>query len=82
MATQSWCNACLIFSASCTICVAEGIGSDKTLQTSSWDFNVSNTMQDLSPRKEKTNLNTVKLLHTSSYMMYMLQFSIQDEKVY
>ena len=38
--------------------------------------------KDLSPRKEKTNLNTVKLLHTSSYMMYMLQFSIQAEKVY
>ena len=38
--------------------------------------------KDLSPRKEKTNLNTVKLLHTRSYMMYMLQFSIQAEKVY
>ena len=29
----------------CTICVAEGIGSDKTLQISSRDFNVSNIMQ-------------------------------------
>ena len=37
--------------------------------------------KDLSPRKEKTNLTTVKLLHTSSYMMYLLQFSIQAEKV-
>ena len=45
MATQSWCNARQIFSPSCTICVAEGIGSDKTLQISSRDFNVSNTMQ-------------------------------------
>ena len=36
--------------------------------------------KDLPPRKEKTTLNTVKLLH--SYMMYMLQFSIQAEKVY
>ena len=38
--------------------------------------------KDLSPMKEETNLNTVKLLHTSSYMVYLLQFSIQAEKVY
>ena len=38
--------------------------------------------KDLSRRKEKTNLNTVKLLNISSYMMYMLQFSIEAEKVY
>ena len=31
--------------ASCTICEAEGIGSDKTLQILSRDFNFSNTMQ-------------------------------------
>ena len=35
--------------------------------------------RDLTPRKEKT---TVKLFHTSSHMMHMLQFSIQAEKLY
>ena len=33
--------------------------------------------RDLCSKKEKTNLNTVKVLHISSYMMYMLQFSIE-----
>ena len=52
------------FSASCTICVAEGIGSDNTLQISSRDFSVSNSMQRSVSQERK---NKFKYSKTASH---------------